>query len=98
MSTFERRELRCHHCGFRREAEICLGLNARRSPGRVAEILEGRFQRYDCAFCGQTFVVEAAFLATDLEEGWLVYHFPRDLEERWPEHEAIALGSFEDTL
>jgi hypothetical protein len=90
MSTFRPYSLQCS-CGQTFRAELAVAVNAVRMPQLRDAIVDGRFHRMNCPFCGRDFTVEKQFTYIDLMRKMIIHVHPPRESFRW--HQAsVALN------
>lgn len=96
MSRFSRKEVTCGHCGSRSLQNVYSSVNANRSPSLRENILAGRFHRFECPFCRESFVTDSPFVYVDVtRKQWLVQN-PRSWGQGWRKREAEAVRLYVD--
>jgi hypothetical protein len=87
MATLTPHSVVCQGCGARVYGAVTERINAERTPGMVENLLDGRFQRFDCRVCGRAGVVDNELLYLDLTRKHWVGMFP---PARRPEQAALG--------
>ena len=67
MSTWKPLDCPCPSCGHENTIPVLKGLHVTRLPSQRQAILDGTFQRYECADCSERFLYEGSTVYTDFD-------------------------------
>jgi len=94
MSLFESAKAACPKCGTVHQFEVVASVNADRRPDLRAAILDGSFQREQCAKCKAEFVAPPMFTYFEVGGGWWILAQPAGFDEKWRDAAEIAREGF----
>jgi hypothetical protein len=97
MSKFEVHHVNCSDCGHTQAVDIYVSISADRMPDATDRLIDGNWERFACAACGHSFVVDNRLLYTDLpHKRWVVrYPFAERAHYRALEDEATRVFEIE---
>lgn len=98
MSLFQTVSVPCPACGKPNAFEAAHSVNADRRPDLRDAILDGSFQRQDCASCGESFRMDPEFNYIDVGAGQWIGCFPSAELGRWRAAEARARAAYDRTF
>jgi hypothetical protein len=98
MATLTPLSVACGGCGARVFGVVADSVNAERTPWVVENLLDGRFQRFDCQVCGAAAIIENQLLYMDLERKHWIGMFPPPQRSRFAEWGRVVEQSFSDAL
>jgi len=95
MSLFESAKASCPKCGTLHQFEVVASVNADRRPDLRAAILDGSFQREQCAKCKTEFVAPPMLTYFEVSRGWWILAQPVGFDQKWKDVAEIARDSFD---
>ena len=95
MSLFESAKSPCPKCGTPHTFEVVASVNADRRPDLRAAILDGSFQREQCAKCKTEFVAPPMLTYFEVNRGWWILAQPAGFDQKWKDAAEIARAGFE---
>jgi CpXC protein len=98
VSIFHPATMTCPSCGAQTEVLRSASVNADLRPDLRDAILDGGFQAESCAKCGESLRLPLHLTLLDLGRGQWIMAEPAELLEQWPEVEANAEGTYEQTF
>jgi hypothetical protein len=98
MASLTPYSVSCSGCGARVYGAVAERVNAERTPWLVENLLDGRFQRFDCQLCGASGVVENELLYLDLARKHWVGMFPPPRRAQFAALGALVAQSLDEAL
>jgi hypothetical protein len=98
MSIFRTVEAACPSCGTPVEFELVFSVSADRRPDLREAILDGSFQRRECAACGTSFRADPEFVYMDIGRRQYIGVWPESQRAAWRECAERTREVFDETL
>ncbi|MCG8420323.1 MAG: CpXC domain-containing protein [Proteobacteria bacterium] len=98
MPTYQMRALECPLCGTTSERSVAVSIDAGRSQKTRQEIMQGRFQRFECNYCGHSYVADGPLIYIDFQNKHWVGVFPRQWEMSWWQWEHEPGAAFSSSM
>lgn len=98
MSVFRDLAVTCPACGHVEHHAVADSINAAARPELRQQIVDDTFQRFPCARCGVTVVVDGPMLLVHFEQHHWLELFPAAWEPAWRAVEQETLRRFRQTV
>jgi hypothetical protein len=98
LSIFRDRAIACPRCGAAARRRVALSVNLPRVPEVRAAILDGKFQEFACAACGERHFVDGPFMAIDMAAQRWIMAWPAAWEPSWRALEATPEETFREAV